>query len=87
MSKRPTILLLLLRFLRLGLLFCAVCVALFFAIEVWKNWFAGAYHEMSLPDYAFLAVLVAVFAGALALVRGITREIRKMETIEPDGPR
>lgn len=87
MSKTPTVLLLLLRALRLGLLFCAICVALFFAIEVWKNWFSGAHHDMFVADYAFLTALVAVFAGALALWRSIAREIRKMETIDLDRRR
>ena len=81
MNKTPVVLLLLLRILRIGLLFCATCAVLFFSIEVWKNWFAGAQHDLSVPDYVFLAVLVAAFAGSLALARSIDREIRKMETM------
>jgi hypothetical protein len=77
MSHLP---LLLLKVLRTGLLVCAGLVGLSFLIEVWKNWLSGAQHEMSAPDYVFLAVLVVVFAGALALVRAIVREIRNMET-------
>jgi hypothetical protein len=76
---------LVLRLLRIGLLFCAGSVALFFAIEIWKNWLSGAEHEMAVSDYAFLAVLVAIFAATLALVRSIAGEIRKMETMGPEN--
>jgi fucose 4-O-acetylase-like acetyltransferase len=79
--NRSPVLLVVLRLLRIGLLFCAASVALIFAIEIWKNWFSGADHEMAVPDLAFLAVLVAIFAAALALVRSIAREVRKMETM------
>lgn len=80
MSWSP-ILLLVLKLLRIGLLFCAGSVALFFAIEIWKVWLSGADHELAVPDFAFLAVLIAIFAATLALVRGIAREIRKMESM------
>jgi hypothetical protein len=79
---RSPVLVVLLKLLRIGVVFCAASVLFFFLIEVWKNWGSGATHIISLPDYVFLAVLVAVFAGALALVRAIAREIRKMETID-----
>jgi hypothetical protein len=86
MSRSP-LLLMILKLMRIGLLFCAGSVLVIFAIEVWKDWFLGADHEMQAPDFAFLGVLVAVFAGALALTRSVAREIRKMETIGPENHR
>ena len=67
-----------LRLLRIGLLFCAGSVTLFFTIEVWKNWLSGAEHQISLPDYLFLAVLLGIFVGAVSLLSAIAREIRRM---------
>lgn len=66
-----------LRALRSTLIVCAGLVALFFAIEIWKNWFLVAERTPEPRDFVFLGVLLVIFAGSLLLVRAITRELRK----------
>jgi formate hydrogenlyase subunit 3/multisubunit Na+/H+ antiporter MnhD subunit len=66
-----------LRALRATLIVCAGLVALFLAIEIWKNWLSGAEHVLAARDYGFLFVLVALFTGSIVLVRSISRELRK----------
>ncbi len=80
MSHIP-VALLLLSLLRIGVLFCAASAALILAIELWKMGLSGADHEMSMTDYAFLAVLAGVIAAAVALARSIGREIGKLKAI------
>ncbi|CAN5510602.1 hypothetical protein BH10PSE7_BH10PSE7_00750 [soil metagenome] len=73
----PPLMQFILRSIRAGLIVCSGLVGLFFAIEIWKNWFSGAEHVLVARDYAFLVVLVLIFSGSLLLVRSITRELRK----------
>ena len=73
----PALMQFILRAVRSTLIVCAGLVALFFALEVWKNWFAGAERTLDVRDYGFLIVLLAIFGGSLLLVRSISRELRK----------
>ena len=59
-----------------GLRFAALAFAAIFAIVVWQKWFSAAAGVMR-QDYTFLAILAALFAGALLFARSVRRELHK----------
>ena len=85
MSRIP-VALLILRLLRIGVVFCAVSAALILAIVLWKETLSRTDHEMSMADYAFVAVVAGVIAAAVALSISISREIAKVKRLPPDDP-
>lgn len=60
-----------------GVRFAAVAFAAIFAIVVWQKWFSAAAAGVTPQDYTFLAVLAALFVGAVLFARSVTRELRK----------
>jgi hypothetical protein len=55
--SHPSVAVLILRLLSIGVRFCAGSAALILAIVLWEQTLSGANHEMSMTDYAFLAVV------------------------------
>jgi hypothetical protein len=80
--SHPSVAVLILRILRIGVLFCAGSATLVLAIVLWEQMLSN--HEMSITDYAFLAVVVGVIAAAMALSRSINREIGRAKTLTSD---
>lgn len=60
-----------------GLRFAAVAFAAIFAIVVWQKWISATGADITRQDYAFLAILAALFAGALLFARSVRQELRK----------
>ena len=81
MSRIP-VALLFLRLLRIGVLFCVGSATLILAIVSLEQTLSN--HEMSITDYAFLAVVAGVIAAAMALSRSINREIGRAKTLTSD---
>ena len=81
MSRIP-VALLILRLLRIGVLFCVGSATLVLAIVLWEQTLSN--HEMSITDYAFLAVVAGVIAAAMALSRSLNREIGRAKTLTSD---
>ncbi len=82
--NHPSVAVLILRLLRIGVRFCAGSATLILAIVLWEQTLSGANHEMSITDYAFLAVVAGVIAAAMALSRSINREIGRAKTLTSD---
>jgi hypothetical protein len=57
--------------------FAAAALAAIFAIVVWQKWISAAGADITRQDYTFLAILAALFAGALLFARSVTRELGK----------
>jgi hypothetical protein len=68
---------LILRAMRAGSIGSAGFVGMVILLELWKHWRYGGFGGMSRFDWTFLAVLVAMLLGFLALIRGITRELER----------
>ena len=68
---------LILTVMRAGSICAAGFVVLVIVIELSKRWLGGGFETMKSPDIAFMAVLVLMLVGFLALVRSITREMKK----------
>ena len=81
MSRIP-VALLILRLLRIGVLFCVGSATLILAIVLWEQTLSN--HEISITDYAFLAVVAGVIAAAMALSRLINREIGRAKSLTSD---
>lgn len=81
MSRIP-VALLILRLLRIGVLFCVGSATLILAIVSLEQTLSN--HEMWITDYAFLAVVAGVIAAAMALSRSINREIGRAKTLTSD---
>jgi len=73
---------LILRLLHIGVRFCAGSAMLILAIVLWEQTLSGANHEMSMTDYAFLAVVAGVIAAAMVLSRSINREIGRAKNLD-----
>ena len=82
--SHPSVAVLILRLLRTGVRFCVGSATLVLAIVLWEQTLSGANHEMSITDYAFLAVVAGVIAAAMALSRSLNREIGRAKTLTSD---
>ena len=60
-----------------GLRFAALAFAAIFATVVWQKWISAAGADITRQDYTFLAIIAALFVGAVLFVRSVARELRK----------
>jgi hypothetical protein len=60
-----------------GLRFAALAFAAIFATVVWQKWISAAGADITRQDYTFLAILAALFVGALFFARSVSQELRK----------
>jgi uncharacterized membrane protein YqhA len=60
-----------------GLRFAALAFVATFAIVIWQKWFSAAAAGLTRQDYTFLAIIAALFVGAVLFIRSVARELRK----------
>jgi hypothetical protein len=60
-----------------GVRFAAVALAAAFVLTAWQKGFSAAAQGPTRQDYAFLAILAALFMAALWFARALKRELRQ----------